>query len=152
MVKNLSIDACLELLQNNHVGKLAYIYGQWPHITPITYCHDSDEKCIISYSAEGHKMHAMRSYGNVALQVDEIVTIQEWKSVLVQGQFEQLNGSSAKYYLHRFAQGVRSAIERQGGETPRFIKDFSSKLDDRGMPLVYRISITDIVGKYRRNT
>jgi len=148
-IKNLSTEECLRVLANNHIGKLGYIYANWPFITPITYFHDAEEKCIISYSAEGHKMYAMGMYGKVALQVDEISGMKKWKSVLVQGEFEQLKGSSAKHYLHRFTEGVRDCITKKGVETPEYIQDFSSKLTDRGIPLVYKISISDLVGKYR---
>ncbi len=149
MIKNLNVSECLKILGRNHIGRLGYVFGQWPYIIPITYHHDSEEKCIISYSAEGHKMHAMRAYGHIALQVDEIKSVQNWKSVLVQGDFEEVKGSSAKFYLSRFAKGVNDVISKKGEETPKFIKDFSSKLTDRGVPLVYRISISSIEGKYR---
>ena len=152
LIKNLSTDECLRVLANNHVGRLGYIYANWPFVTPITYYHDAEEKCIISYSADGHKLYAMGMHGKVALQVDEIVSLNSWKSVLVQGEYEQLSGSAAKRNLHRFADGVKDCIARKGDETPKFIKDFSSRLRDRGVPLVYKISISDIIGKYRNDS
>lgn len=147
MLKNLNIDDCLEVLANQCVGRLGYIFGQTPYIIPITFYHDADAKCIISYSANGHKLHAMRQYNEVSLQVDEIKSHQSWKSVLVQGRFEELKGSSAKSYLHRFVDGVRSIVEGKNGKAPKYIKDFSNKVDSRGLPTVYRIVINDIVGK-----
>ena len=145
------MDECLEVLGSNHIGRIGYIFGQSPFIIPITYYHDQEEKCIISYSAEGHKMEAMRRYDIIALQVDEIDSIQQWKSVLVQGRFEEMEGSDAKYYLHRFAAGVKEAMAKKNKEVPKFIKDFSSKIGNRGMPIVYRMVITEISGKYRND-
>lgn len=151
MIHNLEMDDCLEVLAINYVGRLGYLYGQGPYIIPITYYHDPEEKCIISYSAEGHKLFAMRQYDKIALQVDEVKTIQSWRSVLVQGRFEELAGSDAKFYLHRFANGVQETLRKKQKEVPKFIKDFSSKLDSRGVPIVYRMLIDDISGKFRKD-
>lgn len=145
------MDDCLAVLGNNHIARIGYIFGQSPFIIPITYYHDREEKCIISYSGEGHKIEAMRRYDIIALQVDEIESVQQWKSVLVQGRFEEMEGSDAKYYLHRFANGVNEVLSKKNKKVPKFIQDFSSKIDARGMPVVYRMVISEITGKYRND-
>lgn len=151
MNKDLKISECIELLGRNYIGRLSYISHGDPYIVPITYFHDAEEKGILSYASEGHKIEAMRRYENVAFQVDEIKSIQDWRSVQVHGSFEELHGSMAKNYLHRFAEGVKNTITKQKGVTPKFIKDFSSRLQERGISIVYRISINDISGKYRNS-
>lgn len=151
MIKDLEIKECLELLGSNYIGRLAYIAGSSPHIIPITYFHDVEEKSILSYSAEGHKIATMRNFSSVALQIDDIKSIQNWRSVQVHGKFEELQGSTAKKQLHKFAEGVQDTIERVQGTKPKFIQDFSSRLQERNIPIVYRITITDIIGKSRNN-
>lgn len=151
MIKNLELSECLDILGNNYIGRLAFVSHGDPYIIPITFFHDSEEKCILSYSAKGHKIEAMRNYDSVALQVDEIKSIQEWRSVLVHGKFKELDGTTAKSYLHKFAEGVQDAIKRKKGATPKFIQDFSSRLQQRGIPIVYRITINDITGKLRES-
>ena len=151
MTDNLEDAACLELLGSNYLAHLAYISGKKPFIVPITYYHDKDEKCIISYSTIGHKIEAMRRYKYVSIQVEQVTTIQNWISVQIHGTFEELEGSSAKKYLHKFARGVQETIERVKGDKPKFISDFSSRLQEREMPIVYRINIHGINGKIRNN-
>lgn len=151
IIKNLKLADCLELLGQNYIGRLAFISGKSPSITPITYFHDAEEKCILSYSAEGYKIDAMRKYAEVSLQVDQIDNLQNWKSVLVHGNYEELKGSTAKKYLHRFAEGVQETIAKKEGASPKFISDFSSRLTQRKIPVVYRILISDISGKYRES-
>lgn len=148
MLKTLEIDDCLTMLGNNYIGRLGYIFGQTPYIIPITFYHDANAKSIISYSAKGHKLHAMRQYNKVTLQVDEIASLQSWKSVLVLGRFEELLGSDAKLYLRRFSNGVREIMEHKGLTVPKFIKDFSNVQENRGIPTVYRLIINDITGKF----
>ncbi len=150
-IKTMEISECLELLGENYIGRLGYISGKTPHINPITYFFDAEDKCILSYSAPGYKIEAMQRHRAVAFQVDQILSIQSWRSVLVQGNFEELEGSTAKKYLHRFAEGVQKTIAKKEGDTPKFIQDFSSRLQGRKIPIVYRIHITDITGKFRED-
>ena len=151
IIKNLEIDECFQLLGQSYIGRLAFIRSARPYITPITYFHDVEEKCILSYSSEGNKIEAMRNYNSVSFQVDEIKSIQNWRSVIVHGNFEELDGSTAKQYLHKFAQGVQNTISKAGGASPKFISDFSGRLSQRKIPIVYRINITEISGKYRND-
>lgn len=150
-IKTMDTSECLKILGDNYIGRLGYISGGTPYINPITYYHDAEEKCILSYSAPGYKIEAMEKHGSVAFHVDEIQSIQNWRSVLVHGNFQELEGSTAKKYLHRFAEGVQRTIAKKEGETPKFIQDFSSRLQERKIPIVYRIHITDIIGKYRED-
>lgn len=150
-IRNMETSECLRLLGDNYIGRLAYISGGAPHINPITYYHDAEEKSILSYSSPGYKIEAMEKHGSVAFLVDDIRSVQQWRSVLVQGNFEELEGSTAKKYLHRFAEGVKRTIAQKEGEAPKFIKDFSSRLQEREIPIVYRIHITDMEGKFRED-
>ena len=150
MIKDLELEEGLEILSNNYLGHLGYISGKSPFVTPITYFHDAEEKSILSYSANGHKIDAMRQNKFVSLQVEQVQSIQDWSSVQVHGTFEELIGSTAKLNLHKFAQGVQDTIERIKGKKPNFISDFSSRLQEREMPIVYRIHIETISGKIRK--
>lgn len=150
MIKDLDKKVCMDLLKNNYIGRLAYIAKGEPFIIPITfYYHDEDNTCIISYSAEGHKIDSMRANHRVSLEVDEITSVNRWQSVLVRGLFEELVQIDAKYHLHQFAEGVKKVIAAREKENPQFIGEFSSKLKGEGNPIVYRIKILEITGKQR---
>lgn len=149
MIKNLEIEECVQLLGNQYIGRLAFIAGKSPYIVPITFFYDRDEKCILSYSAKGHKIDSMRNYDIVSLQVDDIDSIKEWRSVIVHGKFEELKGPTAKKYLHKFAEGIKDIASRKGTDSFNFINDFSARLTHRGVPIVYKMNITDMVGKFR---
>lgn len=151
MIRDLKSTECLKLLSSKYLGHLGYISDESPFVIPITYFHDADEKSILSYSANGHKIDAMRKYGHVSLQIESMTSIQDWSSVLVHGTFEELEGSRAKKYLRRFAEGVQDTIARTKNEHPKFIQDFSARLQNGNIPVVYRIHITNITGKIRND-
>jgi hypothetical protein len=69
----------------------------------------------------------------------------------VHGEFEEFEGSNAKYQLHEFSEGVKNVIALKEHRNLRFISEFSSKLESEGTPIVYRIKITEITGKYRED-
>ena len=135
------------ILLNNYTGHLGYISQQSPYVIPTTYFYDKEDHSIISYSATGHKIEAMRKNPAVSLLVEEIKSAKNWQSVLVHGTYEELQGSEAKFRLHRFTEGVKSVIKRNENRNTEFISEFSSKLYSRGIPIVYRIKISELTGK-----
>jgi len=151
MIKTLETTECIELLNNNYIGHLAFISQNEPYIIPITFYYNQERNSIISYSAEGHKIDAMRKNDSVSFEVEEIKSVNNWRSVNVHGTFEELQGIDAKYFLHEFAQKVKKLITLKEGSHPEFISEFSSKLYGQGIPIVYRINIQEITGKYRES-
>ena len=148
MIKNLELSECLNLLGRNYLGRVAFIFQGNPYIIPITYFHDANEKCILSYAAKGHKIQAMRNYGSVAFQVDEIKSIQEWKSVLVHGKFQELEGSTAKKLFAKICRW-RTANNKNKRRVRRLSSSAIFRVDCKknSMPIVYKISVEDIQGK-----
>lgn len=137
------------VLENNYIGQLGYIYQNKPFVVPITYYYDTENNMIICYSGEGHKMNAMRTNNAVSLLVSEINSIANWKSILVHGTFEQYSGTDAKAYLHQFSLGIKEVIMEQAHQKVNFISDFSSKIHNEDIPVVFVIKIETITGKKR---
>ncbi len=134
-------------LLNNYTGHLGYISQQNPYVIPTTYFYDKEDHSIISYSATGHKIDAMRKNPAVSLLVAEIKSTKNWQSVLVHGTFKELQGSEAKLKLHKFTEGVKSVIDKNEHRKTEFISEFSGKLYSRGIPIVYLIKKSELTGK-----
>ena len=149
MIQNLDIKECGFILENNYIGQLGYIFQNKPFVVPITYFYDKQNHAIICYSGEGHKITAMRKNNAVSLQVAEINSVNNWKSVLVHGEFELFFGSEAKAYLHAFSLGVKDVITEQEQVKPDHLSDFSSKIYKNEIPFVFLIKIEEITGKKR---
>lgn len=150
MIKDLDTKTCIDILSKNYIGRLAYIAKGEPFVIPITYYYyNIDNNSIISYSAEGHKIESMRINHVVSLEVDEISSVNRWRSILVHGLYEELERIDAKFMLHQFAEGVKKIIAEREKENPQFICDFSAPFKGEGTPVVYRIKILEITGKQR---
>lgn len=149
MIQNIEEKEMRFILENNYVGHLGYVYQNRPFVVPITYYFDKDKNVVICYSGDGHKMNAMRINKEVCLQISAINTVNNWKSVLVHGKFEQHFGSNAKAYLHKFSLGVKDVILEKEQTVLDFIYEFSSKVNEEGKAIVFLIEIEEMTGKKR---
>lgn len=151
MIKVLNETERNTILEDNYIGHLAYIYNNRPFIAPITYYFDKARNIIIGYSAEGHKIKAMRKMNSVAMEVAEIDSVNDWNTIVVHGIFEELEGSTAKAYLHDFSLGVKDLIIQKEQRKLDFINQFSSKIYKDDFPVIFLIRIEEITGRMRRS-
>lgn len=149
MIQDLETKERIQILQDNYIGHLGFIYRQKPFVIPITYYYNDANNSIISYAMEGHKIEAMRKNTEVAFEVNDIKSVSKWRSVMVHGTYEELSGTDAKFNLHQFADGVKSIINRKEKKHLQFINEFSSKLESERHPIVYRINIEGMTAKFR---
>ncbi|WP_339754325.1 pyridoxamine 5'-phosphate oxidase family protein [uncultured Winogradskyella sp.] len=150
MIRILNKVERLKLLETNYIGNLSYIYRNRPYIAPITYYYNKQANIIIGYSAEGHKVKAMRKHNNVCLSVSDIDSVNSWKSVLAQGVFIELTGSEAKAKLHEFSLGVKDLIINKEHRELDFISEFSSKIYKDDLPVIFIIKVEEVTGRIRR--
>lgn len=142
-------EECLQILSNNYVGHLGYIFEKKPYVVPITYFYNQENNSIICYSGKGQKLKALRKKKFVSLEIDEIESINQWRSVLVHGEFEELHQTDAKYLLHAFALGVEKLIAKKEKRELHAISEFSSKIIQEEIPIVFRIKDLEWTGKSR---
>ncbi len=148
-MKVLTPQESLQLLADNYIGRIGYISKGRPEIIPITYYYDSGQNSIVSYSGQGNKIDAMRKSEGISFQVDEIINLRNWKSVLLYGKYEELSGIDAKRMLHVFSEGVKNLILKKEQSSPDAISEFSSKIESSDIPIVYRINIDEYTGRQR---
>ena len=139
------------MLSLNYIGHMSYIFNNKPYVVPITYYFDVNNNSIIGYSGKGHKIKALRINNDVCIEVLEIETINNWRSVLVQGRYREFEGSSAKMNLHKFSEGIKEIIRNVEGRELKYISDFSNKIYKDGPSVVFKIEIEELNGKERTN-
>lgn len=148
MIKSLDREECEIVLRHNYIGHLAYIYRNRPYVIPITYFFKDNR--IICYSGEGHKIIAMRKHAPITMEVSEIDSVDQWKSIAIHGSYEEFDGSAAKSLLHDFSLGIKDIIMNKEHRDLNFISEFSAKIAKNDIPIVFVINIEDITGKKRQ--
>lgn len=136
------------LLLSQVVGRLACCNAKKPYIVPVTYSFDG--KNIYGQTREGMKLDILRKNPNVCFEVDLMLDMANWQSVIIWGTFKELRDKEAeealKYLLNRvFPLMTSSTIHPNQHEV-------TTELDDsnRIKPVMYRIEITEKKGRFER--
>lgn len=88
LIQDMSREKCDGLLKTTHMGRIACAADGQPYVTPFSFAYDGEY--FYSFGTVGRKLTWMRNNPRVCVQVDKIVTRQEWMSVVVFGRYEEL--------------------------------------------------------------
>lgn len=136
------------ILSSQAVGRLACTDGRKPYIVPVTYTYDG--KYIYGQTNEGTKLKMLRKNPNVCFEVDLMMDMRNWQSVIVYGKFKEMKNEQAKkareiLFGHVFPLMTSSTIHTHEHEV-------REKLDDsnRMKYVMYRIKIKKVTGRFEK--
>lgn len=144
LIQEMTRQASLDLLIRTHLGRLACSRGAQSYIVPIYFAYDNN--CLYSFSTVGQKIEWMRANPLVCVQADEVVSSQQWMSVIVFGRFEELpdvpEWQSARASAHEL-------LQRKGmWWEPGYVKTILYGTQRPLVPVFYRIHIVQITGHH----
>jgi uncharacterized protein len=150
MIGTLTNEQMEHVLQSGLIGRIGCFDETGVYIVPVTYAfHDNS---IYVHSREGLKIQIMRKNPQVCLEVDSIESMTNWRCVIVHGKFKELKGEVA------YAKGLKILKDRLMpyllSETmrPEGFGRTSEGVEKERKPVVYRIEITRMTGRYEKNT
>jgi nitroimidazol reductase NimA-like FMN-containing flavoprotein (pyridoxamine 5'-phosphate oxidase superfamily) len=124
-------------LRRNRIGRLGVASQDRPYVVPIAYAYEGG--CIYGYSSLGRKVCTMREQPMVCFEVDEIESGSSWRSVVAEGEYEELtNGPERARALDRLTSGT-------GGPVPRTLTGLSAH-----PIIVFRIRVRVAAGRFER--
>lgn len=136
------------VLRKQVVGRIGCHADGLTYVVPIGYAYD--QNVIYGHTGEGLKIDIMRKNPKVCFQVDNIVNISNWQSVVVQGAFEEVRDPIER----------NTALQELLGRDLRMITTQKLELSpdwpfppddlDRIEGIVYRIRIHEISGRFER--
>jgi uncharacterized protein len=155
-----------DLLKSELIGRLGCFDGNKVCVIPITYAYDNGY--IYGHTKDGLKIRIMRKNPNVCFEIDWMKDMNNWKSVIVNGTFEELKGDDANNGLEILMKSVISSLEGKSfsSETSSQdnlgIKNFAfqhsflspflhSKNNEISELVVYRIKVNETTGKFGNN-
>lgn len=137
------------LLRSQLVGRLGCHGHGMTYIVPVNYAYDGES--IYGHTREGLKMKLLDENPIVCFQVDVIDDMANWRSVILHGEFEKLEGKESQRALQLLANRM---MPFKSGESslPKFGME---KLHTQLKPLVpfitYRISIQQRSGRFEKD-
>ena len=143
LIKELPRVACIEFLQRIRYGRLACEQAGQPYITPVYFvCH---EEALYAFSTVGQKIAWMRRNPLVCIEADEVISPQNWTSVVAFGRYEELTPGPQYDADRKLAFGLLS--QRPIGWEPGYARTVFQAGHERSLDLVYfRIHIGQLTG------
>jgi nitroimidazol reductase NimA-like FMN-containing flavoprotein (pyridoxamine 5'-phosphate oxidase superfamily) len=88
LIQEVSHRDALNLLAHLRLGRIACAEGAQPYVVPFYFVyHDG---YLYSFSTVGQKIRWMRANPLVCVEVDEIVSSEEWVSIVIFGRYQEL--------------------------------------------------------------
>ncbi len=136
------------ILTSQVLGRLACTDGKQPYVVPVTYTYDGEY--IYGQSNEGLKINILRKNPNVCFEVDTLINMRDWKSVIVYGKFEELKNKEAEKAREILFNRVFPLMTSSTIHT--FEHEVNDKVDDstRVKYMMYRIKIEKITGRFEK--
>jgi len=149
MIGSMEKDQIEHVLRRGVIGRIGCSADNKIYIVPVTYVFESEY--IYAHSREGMKIEMMRKNPNVCFEVESIETMTNWSCVVAWGKFEELDNEvertkALKILDDRLMPYLLSETMRPQGhsQTPHGVEKGRDAV-------VYRISITDMTGRYEKN-
>jgi nitroimidazol reductase NimA-like FMN-containing flavoprotein (pyridoxamine 5'-phosphate oxidase superfamily) len=126
LIKEMTRGMCIEMLTNAHFGHIACTTALQPYITPFSFRYEKE--FIYCFGTLGKKIEMMRANPLICVEVENITSRQEWKTIIIQGRYEELPDSqkfhdeintdhdllaqSAAWWEPGYARTIKSSGER----------------------------------------
>ncbi len=141
-IHEMTIEECRSALQKANVGRLACAREGQPYAVPINFAFDGTY--VYGFTTLGQKIEWMRANPLVCLEVDEIVSEDQWMSIVVFGHYEELPDKPeyerARVRAHAFLQ--KRAIWWE----PAALSQEHRDQPHSSTPIVYRLHVKKITG------
>jgi len=148
MIETLTPAQMEAFLENKYIGHLAVTDAEnRPYVVPVTCLYDPESHSIISYTAEGRKIDALRQNPRVCLAISDIQDLSHWKSVIIEGTFEELKDVEAMKGIQLLITRLQHIINDEGKQQVDFIADMA-RANPQNPKVIYRINIDKMDGRY----
>lgn len=142
LIEELTRQASLDFLAHIHVGRLGCSHADQPYVVPIYFSYQGD--FLYTFSTVGQKIEWMRANPLVCIQADEVVSAEQWVSVVVFGEFEELPDTPD--FVRERALAHDLLQKKAMWWEPGFAKTVLHGSERPLVPVFYRIQIKQITG------
>ncbi len=97
MLGTLTQEEIEDFLHEQYVGRIGCHAEGRTYVVPVTYVYDGN--AIYAHSVDGLKLRMMRANPQVCFEVDHMIDMANWRSVITWGTFEELSGNDANRAL-----------------------------------------------------
>ncbi|QTE38857.1 pyridoxamine 5'-phosphate oxidase family protein [Mucilaginibacter sp. P25] len=148
MAKELNEERITQLLSEQIVGRIGCHADGVTYIVPVTYVYDGE--FIYAHSKEGMKTTIMNKNPDVCFQVDEILNLATWWSVVIWGRFEEIHGDEREKAIKLLIEKIMTLLEERRSLPAHGAIEHAQAAAVREA-IWYRIRIINKTGRYEIN-
>lgn len=142
LIQELNRESSLDLLARTRLGRLACAQGAQPYVVPLYFAYENDY--LYSFSTVGQKIEWMRANPRVCVEASEVVSPQQWVSVIVFGRYEELTDTPEWQSARAFAHSLLT--KRAVWWEPAYVKTILHGTPRPLVPVYYRIRCLQVTG------
>lgn len=146
MVRELTQSEISSFIDSQRFARLGCHVDGETYVVPITYARQGDR--IVGQTKSGKKVDMMHKNPLVCIQLDEVKSFCEWKSVICWGRFEELKGQEANDAMGALIDHMESAFD-DIGPTNRSLRDVTPAEPNASpqVAIVYAIHLEKLTGR-----
>ncbi|RZK43076.1 MAG: pyridoxamine 5'-phosphate oxidase family protein [Pedobacter sp.] len=110
MLGDLNKKQLIDLLEGQVIGRLGCHADDETYIVPINYVYR--DKAIYAHSGPGKKIEMMRKNPKVCFQIDSIENTFRWKSAILWGKYQELEGQERQQAMQGILQRVMTLRDK----------------------------------------
>lgn len=142
IIRDMNQFEIMQVLENTTVGRLACVHDSEPYIVPLNFiCHLG---WLYSFTTFGRKIKYMRANPKVCVEFDNIIANNDWQSVIVMGQYQELAGDPGHIDARNEAYALLS--KKADWWEPAYVKTIIRDHERAVQPIYFRILITEKTG------
>lgn len=148
LIRSLSNLECTHLLTSTRVGHLACAKDSIPYVVPIYFAFEHNY--LYAFSMPGRKIDFMQANPKVSVCVEEHGTGREWKSVIVDGTYEELPDRIGHKQQRDHAWSLLS--KHLDWWEPGGLKPVTPTLSDHSDHVFFRVFVDQLSGREAKET
>ena len=134
------------IISEQMIGRLGCHNNDLTYVVPISYTYNGG--CIYCITYEGMKLDIMRKNPKVCLEIDELIDMANWKSVICWGEFEELTKVEERkealiLMKNRLLPFISSFVTHLSPTWP-----FIDKNVDKFKGIVFRVRLKEKTGRF----
>lgn len=143
LILTLNKTECENLLAENRVGRLACAKDGQPYLVPVYYAYAKNY--LYAFSMPGKKIDWMRANPRVSVLIEDQGQGREWRSVIVDGTYEELPDRIGRKREREYAWSLLS--KHANWWEPGGLKPVTPPLSDHSPHVFFRISVDKVSGR-----
>lgn len=144
MLGNLTESEIENLFLTQAVGRIGCHLNGLTYVVPVTYIYENNS--IIGHIREGLKVKIMRENPAVCFEIDEVKDMSNWKSVIAQGMYEEIQGDEAYTAFRNFFEKIRHLLPSSTAHPHEKVQNI--RITDIRESIIFRIRITEKSGRF----